>query len=310
MAWVKTYGGTNAEWGKFVQQTPDRGYIVAGMTYSFTANGKPEMYLLKTDEAGTLLWERSYHGISDTDGYSVHPTADGGYAVAGNTWSIALDEDESDISHAYLIKTDQSGNILWERIYGPGTTIRNLQPTADGGYIAAGNIGASVYLLKVSRQGAVEWERAYGGLIWTDGYSVQQTADGGYVILGGTFSGNTSNDVYLIKTDGRGNRLWEKTYGGSRYDMGHSVRQTRDGGYILTGFTWSFRDDGSDVYLIKTDAYGETIWSRTHKIGDNAWGHSVQPTRDGGYVITGYTMSLDPINVDLFLLKTDENGDY
>ena len=144
------------------------------------------------------------------------------------------------------------------------------------------------------------WTRTYGGTTDDRGYSVQQTADGGYIIAGLTYRG--FSDVYLIKTDTSGDTLWTRTYGGESSDEGYSVRQTADGGYIVAGYTRSGYNS-PDVYLIKTDASGDTLWTRTYGgIGDDR-GYSVELTADGGYIVAGVSIG------DLYLIKTDGTGD-
>ena len=136
------------------------------------------------------------------------------------------------------------------------------------------------------------WTQTFGGSDYDYGYSVQQTSDGGYIIAGYTSSyGAGSADVYLIKTDAGGAQQWTQTFGGSSDDIGHSVRQTSDGGYIIAGVTSSYGAGGWDVYLIKTDALGDTLWTKT--FGGSSWdeGYSVQQTSDGGYIIAGKTLS-------------------
>ena len=154
------------------------------------------------------------------------------------------------------------------------------------------------------------WTKTYGGTGWDRGYDVQQTVDGGYVIVGYTSSfGAGNSDIYLIKTDANGDTAWTKTYGGTDNDMGYAVRRTNDNGFVIVGLTYSFGHGSVDVYLIKTDSLGDTVWTQTYGGDSIDHGVSVQQTADSGYIIVGATQSFGVGGWDVYVVKTNVNGD-
>jgi len=309
--WTRTFGGGSAEEGYSVQQTSDGGYVIAGYTNSAGAGGS-DVYLIKTDTAGNQVWTRTFGGSLDDYGRSVQQTSDGGYVIAGYTNSYGAGG-----SDVYLIKTDIAGNQAWTKTFGGsewdiGYSIRQ---TSDGGYVIAGYTqsygagGSDVYLIKTDASGNQVWARSIGGSDLDVGYSARQTSDGGYVITGYTDSyGAGSDDVYLIKTDASGNQVWTKTFGGTVDDYGYSVLQSSDGGFVITGYKDYASADTDDVYLIKTDASGNEVWSQTFGSVNADAGYSVQQTSEGGYIVAGYTNSAGVSSDDVYLIKTDASG--
>jgi hypothetical protein len=210
--------------------------------------------------------------------------------------------------------------VQWEKTFGGSNDDwgYSVQQTIDGGFIIAGyansfgeeDIDVYLILIKTDSNGNSLWQKIFGGRNWDWGNSVQQTSDGGFIIAGYTESfGAGELDVYLIKTDSAGNLLWQKTFGGSNFDVGYSVQQTSDGGFIIAGETDSFGAGNGDVYLIKTDPNGNSLWQKTFGGSsslDEAF--SVQQISDGSFIIAGYTSSFGAGSGDVYLIKTDPNG--
>jgi len=256
-------------------------------------------------------WALTYGGAESDWGNSVQQTTDGGYIIVGGTTSFGSGD-----ADVYMIKTLSNGDTLWTRTYGGSDTDEgnSVQQTSDGGYIITGetkSYGAGsyyVYLIKTDNNGDTLWTQTFGSTGIDKGNSVQQTSDGGYIITGTTSSyGAGLDDVYLIKTDINGDSLWTRVYGGAESDIGHSVQQTTDGGYIITGRTISYGAGASDVYLIKTASNGDSIWTRTFGGATGDAGYSVQQTIDGGYIIAGRTSIFN--SLDVYLIKTTSTGD-
>jgi uncharacterized delta-60 repeat protein len=310
--WTRTYGGSSDDEAFSVQQTADGSYILAGWTESFGA-GSRDFYLVKTNSQGATLWTRTYGGSRDDRAFSVRRASDGGYIVAGYTYSFGVGTPS--YANMYLVKTDGQGDTLWTRAYGGSRweEARCVQPTADGGHIVAGttnSFGAGTpsysnfWLIRTNSQGDTLWTRTYGGGSNEYAYSVQQTADGGYIMAGYTQSfGAGSVDFYVVKTNNQGDTLWTRTYGGSSIDWASSVQQTADGGYIVAGYTQSFGAGYYDFYVVKTNGQGDTLWTHTYGGSGDDEAYSVQQTADEGYIVTGYTNSFGAGLYDFYLVR-------
>ncbi|MBM7854489.1 hypothetical protein JOC37_000862 [Desulfohalotomaculum tongense] len=313
----KTFGSENDDRGLSACPVDDGGYIIVGETVSGYQHGSGgrDVYLIKIDKSGLLQWKRSCGGIRDDYGVHIRQTKDGGYIIAGITESYS--DYGSTNKDVYLVKTNTSGWKQWHKTYGnSGDDYGScVQQTGDGGYIIAGKTTASktgdtdVYLIKTSSSGRLEWEKTFGGHKADLANYVEQTNDGGYIVVGQTYSFGAGNfDGYMIKTNARGEKEWEKTFGGRGWDALHSVTQTKDGGYILTGETSTGSPGGSSAWLIKTDSKGSKLWEKTFNGKGWAVGRTVRQTDDRGCMAAGWTVSKDSGGFNFYLIKTDPNG--
>ena len=265
--WSRTYGGSRKDEGHSVRQTADGGYIIAGHTDSF-GKGNEDVCLIKTDGEGNEIWSRTYGGSRKDEGHSVRQTTDGGYIIAGHTDSFGKGNDD-----VYLIKTDANGTSLWSRTFGGKGRDwgKSVFQTSEGGYIVAGTTWpfeekySDVYMMKTDAHGRNIWQKTFGGEYGDYGLSVQQTTDGGYIVVGNTWPFGTVGEskIYLVKTDGSGGKVWVKKIGRGGSVYGLSVCQTADGGYVAVGKTEHAGSEDDDIYLTKTRGDGTQVWSTT-----------------------------------------------
>ncbi len=240
--WDKTFGGSDRDWAWSVQQTADSGYIIAGETHSYGA-GPYDFWLVKTDFSGNKEWDKTFGGSGLDRAGSVQQTADSGYIIAGETYSYGAGSGDF-----WLVKTDSSGNK--------------------------------------------EWDKTFGGSNWDGAWSVQQTADSGYIIGGETYSyGSGSDDFWLVKTNSSGNKEWDKTFGGSDRDGANSVQQTADSGYIIAGGTWSYGAGSGDFWLIKVK--GEPTELKVHNLNTGEDFATIQAAIDDFDTKNGHTITVD-----------------
>jgi predicted secreted protein len=307
----RTYGGTGDDVAHSVVRTSDGGYAIAGYTNSF-GFGSYDFWLVKTDENGNMQWNKTYGGTGDEFARSIVQTDDGGYALAGETTSFGAGGRDF-----WLVKTDQNGNMQWNKTYGGGGDdwASCVVQTRDRGYAITGvtaSFGAGAgdfWLIKTDRNGNAQWNKTYGGPMFDQPLSVVQTSDEGYALAGETRSfGNGQNDAWLIKTDRNGNAQWNKTYGGPMEDVASMVIQTSDEGYALAGETRSFGVGDYDFWLVKTDRNGVAQWNKTYGGPSMEFGSAIVQTVDGGYAIMGDTYSFGAGGCDLWLVKTDLAG--
>jgi len=308
--WWRTYGGDNQDWGRCVQQTTDGGYVITGYTSSF---GAGNLWFLKTDAEGEILWTRTYGADTHTEyGYCVQQTNDSGYVIIGEKTYWEDWENKGDI---WLLKTDLQGDTIWTRSYTRGKILDSDMlfgycygsQTKDSGYAIIATKGKDVWLLKTDPKGDTLWTRTYvvDENYHPFAYCVQQTSDGGYIATGEAWNFSDPGAhgfAWVLKTNEIGDTTWMRYIDLDDFTGGNFVKQTTDGGYIITGYT--SRAIGQVGYprllLTKVDSGGKTSWIRRY--GDEyGWnkGHCVDQTTDGGYIITGTWT----------LLKTDGVGD-
>ena len=256
---------------------------------------------------GLIMWARTYGGTGNEFALSVVANSDGGYTIVGGA------AESVEVSGFWLIKTDESGDMLWNRTYGglAYDVAHALIETADGGYAIVGRTTSfssgyyDFWLVKTDAAGNMEWNKTYGGTEWDIAHSVVQTSDGGYVIAGSTDSfGAGLDDVWLVKTNSSGNMEWNKTYGGTGNDSAHSIVATSDGGHAIAGYTNSSGAGANDFFLVKNDATGNMEWNQTYGGSSLDEAYSLVATSDGGYAIAGTTKSFGAGDQDFWLVKT------
>lgn len=341
VAWDKTLGGSGEERLYSMQPTTDGGYILGGYSNSGISGEKSEgsrgnydYWVVKLDASGNRIWDKTYGGNFADKLVSVIQTSDGGYILGGTSLSQISGDKTTARKGAedyWLVKLDAAGNKLWDKTIGSDGSdyLQALQQTADGGYILGGYSRSlssadksqdtkgeeDFWIVKLDGSGNKVWDKTIGGNFWDYFYTLDQTADGGYILGGNSYSTTSGDksqgligagDYWIVKLDAAGNKQWDKTIGGSNSESLYSVQQTADGGYILGGDsesnTGTFKSQnskgGSDFWLVKLDQNGNKVWDKT--IGgsgyETVYSNSTRQTSDGGYLVGGHTNS--PVSGD------------
>ena len=353
LQWEKLYGGNNSDEASSVQQTTDGGYIVAGLTLSNNRDvsgnhGSNDGWVTKLNSDGALQWQKALGGSSGDEANSILQTTDGGYIVAGYTNS-----NDGDVSgnhgngDAWIVKLDAAGGIQWQKTYGSSgyDVAKSIQQTTDGSYIfvgessandgdVSGNHGGSdCWIVKINATGNIQWQKSYGGSGADRGNSIQQTADGGYVVaaVAASNDGDITRfqgvyDYWIIKLNSNGNLQWQKSYGGTNFDWATNILQTKGGGYIIVGSSASGDGDVTgyhtgvgcscytDYWVVKLYPDGGLDWEKS--LGgfyDDVPGTVLQ-TDDGNFVVAGWAyyaggdIKFSHGLTDFWLVKLDKGG--
>ena len=311
--WNKTYGGTGWDVANSVIETSDEDYMLAGYTDSYGAGGG-DFWLVKTNSAGRMLWNRTYGGQEYDEAQSIIQTVDGGYALAGVTRSYGLG-----VTDFWLVKTDSNGNHQWNRTYGGAgyDYLFSAIRTGDNGFALVGYTesygqGGDFWLVKTDSNGIMEWNKIYGGDGREEAHSIVQTGDGGYAIVGETDStGAGGTDIWWVKTALDGKKQRGETYGGVSADGAYSLVQTSDGGYAIAGFTYSYgvgAPDYSNFWLVKIDSSGRQLWDQPFGgLGADS-AESLVGIEGGGFALAGSTQLYNVSDPDFWLVTTDSAG--
>jgi hypothetical protein len=316
MTWSQTYGGDDMDVCTSMVQTADDGFALLGSTFSF---GNGAAWLVKTDADGNLQWNKTVAGDPFIQ------TLDGGFAFVGTNAS-SIDGyipvgylPDGFWSHVCLVKTDADGNMEWNQTFDEEVGCyhgSSLVQTKDGGYALLGNSFSSfgdyddVLLIKTDPYGNKEWSRLYNYSEQESGSGLIQTLDEGFAFIRKTYSplGGVTGFV-VIKTDATGNVKWNQSYPDLNMAGVSSFAQLSDGGFVLSGITYSSGEGGADFYLTKLDENGNVEWSQTYGTQYREFHPSVVPTSDGGFALAGYMVTNDEnILADFLLIKTDSQG--
>jgi hypothetical protein len=281
LEWQRLFGGSSwnaGQGGVSIRQTSDGGYVVAGYAAGFGGNGYEDLWVLRLDGSGDIIWEKVYGRRYDDQARSIQETSDHGFVVAG--WSV-----EWSYHQFWVLRLDVDGNVVWQYIYSEPSVSRkawaeSIQETPDQGFIVGGIISGDdvdglgdFWIVKLDSGGIAEWQAFYRGRYTDYLYSIQ-VVDGGYIAAGCTNSfGAGEKDVWVIRLDTDGGIVWQKTYGGEYHDCAYAVRQTTDGHFVVAGYTKSFGVNvgvRKDLWILKLDDQGNIASSCNSGLGQNS----------------------------------------
>jgi len=306
VVWQKTIGGSRMDVACSVVQTRDSGYVVAGYTTSRGA-GKKDVWLVKTNALGDTLWTRTYGGANDDVGWSVAQTRDGGYYIAGETYSFG-----AGFNDLYIIKTDASGNPTWTKFYG-GYAFEagySVAETQDNGCIVAGYTLATGiaqgYLVRTTSLGDTLWTTAYGGGYGDYAYCVRQTFEDAFIATGSHETPSGNIEIYLVRVNQVGDLVWAQGHLSSDNSAGRSV-ELASGGYLVTGFSGPIGNE--DIKLFKTDTAGQTSAYYTYQGPGTDMAFDARLLSDNGCIIAGKTNSFGAGGSDAYMIRVNSAFD-
>lgn len=308
--WTLTLGGNAHDYGVWIKQTSDGGYIVVGRTESFGA-GSSDVYLIKLNEIGDTTWTRTYGGDGWDSGSWVEQKPDNGYIIVGQTTSFGSGDGD-----VYLIRTDSYGDTLWTKAFGGENNDAGIsaQLTLDGGLIITGFTSSygegsfDIYLIRTDINGDSVWTRTYGGSDADIGTSILETPDGGYIIAGWAYlaDNDTMSTCLVIRTNQSGDTLWTNYINGMVGFTLAKIAATLDGNYIIFYSHWYYNEEEIDYRLIKINPDGDTLWTRQSGINGNDIGYSIEQTTDQGFILCGLVDTT--YTSDILIVKTDSLG--
>jgi len=257
-------------------------------------------------------FSRTFGGERDDKALTAVQTRAGAYVVAGLTFSYG--KGKSDI---WALKLDPEGREIWRKYLGGDDFdwANDVIETSTGNYVFAGysqdpETGSNnAWIIQLDRNGRVLWSKTYGGQRGDEAKSIIETQDGGFAVAGLTHSySKGKSDMWLLRLDKEGNEIWQKNYGGNEADRAHTLLQAEDGGFVLGGYSKSYGEGKADIVLIKVDKDGNGIWNQNYGGEENENIESMAATRDGGYVISGWTQSAASKTLDAIVMKVDGTG--
>jgi hypothetical protein len=261
--WNCTYGGGDFDYGLDIIVLNDDGFIITGYTSSF---GPPNcnIWLIRTDNFGDLIWNKVFGGNYCESGFSVIED-NGNYIISGYTESFGPGGYDG-----FIIKTRNDGSIIWNKTYGGAHTdvIRSVEKNEIGGYIAIGwseSYGSNnedLWIINLDSNGDIIWNKTYNIGYNDEGYSISKTSSDGYIIAGSSQNLYlTDTDFLLFKINNIGEKEWSKTFGGFSDEFAYDITNTSDGGFIITGYSASYGSGRKDIWLIKTNEDGKIFFN-------------------------------------------------